>query len=618
MNKKITTSLVASFLLATTQLQANDEYQLSTITVSSATKTEQSIKDVTSNINVITKEEIEEKKFTTVLEALNSVAGISFSSNGGMGSSSSLNLRGSDNNRVLILIDGIKYKEHSSINGTDIAHIMIHNIERIEIIKGAQSGIWGADASAGVINIITKKASLGTHGNALVEYGSFNTKKYEALVSHGSELFDFSLSASKLDTNSFTTVAPKGEDIKQYEDDAYKNRTINAKANLYLNDNSKLGFNIIDIDAFKEYDSSSTKPNDTTNKKDMQSRLYSFYYNLILGQHDLMIKYDQSKIENDYFGVTYDKNAVYTQSKSTSVEISDTFSYNEKDFLIVGMGKTEDKINYVQLNKNVNDGQNKAKNIYLTNSNVFEKLILTQSLRYDSFDNFNNKTTGKIGAKYNINNDFSILSNYGTSYSVPALMQNLNPWGATNMDLKPEESKNFDIGFVYKNLSVTYFDQRIENLIEWTGTWPNETYDNLDGVNTIKGFEIEYKKDIYEDTLLSLSYTRLSAKDKNDEYLQKRAKENLKFGLDYYGFSKWHVNINGEYVGNRVEYTYGTYDVDAETGNYTLWNGVINYEISKNLNAYVKLDNITDKYYQTVDGYATAPRSAYIGLKASF
>ncbi len=113
MQKKITTSLVASFLLATTQLQANDTHELSTITVTSATKTEQSIKDVTSNVSVITKEEIEEKKFTTVSEALNTIDGISLSSNGAIGSSTTLNLRGSDNNRVLILIDGIKYNPES-------------------------------------------------------------------------------------------------------------------------------------------------------------------------------------------------------------------------------------------------------------------------------------------------------------------------------------------------------------------------------------------------------------------------------------------------------------------------------------------------------------------------
>lgn len=617
--QKITTSLVASFLLATTQLQANDEQQLSTITVTSATKTEQSIKDVTSNIAVITKEEIEEKKFTTVSEALNTIEGISLSSNGAIGSSTTLNLRGSDNNRVLILIDGIKYKDHSSMSGTDISHIMMNNIERIEVIKGAQSGIWGADASAGVINIITKKPMLGTSGSANVEYGSFNTKKYGANLAHATETFDVMFSANELTTNGFTSAAPKGQDIKRYEDDGYENTTLNFKTNYYINENSKIGFNIVDIDALKEYDSSANNPNDTTMKNDTQSQLYSLYYNLVFKNHDLNIKYDDSQIKRDQIGTTW--GVKYTKSQSNALELSDTITYNEKDFLILGAGKNEDKMNYVKADKSVNDASNDSKNFYVTNSNVFNDLVFSQSLRHDSFDNFNNKTTGKVGAKYNLTSDFSVSSNYGTAYSVPQLVQNINPWGATNMDIKPEESKSYDVGFEYKNFTVVYFDQKIDNLIEWDDptplNWMNNDaiYKNLDGENRLKGVEVGYKKDIYTDTLLSLGYTKLSAKNKDGEFLAKRAKDDLKFGLDYYGIAKFHVAVFGEHVGSRFN---DANEQGEQTGNYTLWNSTFNYELSKNLNAYVKLDNITDKYYQTIDGYATASRSVYVGLKATF
>lgn len=161
------------------------------------------------------------------------------------------------------------------------------------------------------------------------------------MVSHGNQWFDFSLSANKIDSNGFTTAAPRGEDIKKYEDDAYENRTINAKANLYLNENSKIGFNVVDIDALKEYDSSANNPNDTTMKNDTQSRLYGFYYNLALGHHDIMIKYDQAKIERDQIGTTW--GIKYTHTKSKSVELSDTFSYNEKDFLVLEWEKVRIK-----------------------------------------------------------------------------------------------------------------------------------------------------------------------------------------------------------------------------------------------------------------------------------
>ena len=164
--KKISTSLVASFFLATNLFSTDT---LETITVTSATKTEQSIKDVTSNIDVITAEDIEARKFKTVVEALQTLPGIQVSSSGGLGQLSQIYLRGMGTDKTLVLIDGIRYNDITTPNGAaNFEHLMINDIERIEVIKGAQSSIWGADASAGVINIITKSAQKGTHGNASV------------------------------------------------------------------------------------------------------------------------------------------------------------------------------------------------------------------------------------------------------------------------------------------------------------------------------------------------------------------------------------------------------------------------------------------------------------------
>ncbi len=103
-------------------------------------------------------------------------AGIQVSQSGGIGQQTSLFLRGMDSNKTLVLIDGIRYNDTQVEMAANFEHLMINDIERIEVIKGAQSSIWGADASAGVINIITKSAQDGTHGNATIEYGRYNSK----------------------------------------------------------------------------------------------------------------------------------------------------------------------------------------------------------------------------------------------------------------------------------------------------------------------------------------------------------------------------------------------------------------------------------------------------------
>lgn len=615
MQKKISTSLVASFLLATTNLFSAQS--LEPITVTSATKSEQSIKDVTSNVDVITAQEIEEKHFTTVIEALNTLAGVSIISNGGIGGSSTLNLRGTSNNRTLILIDGVKFKDHSSISGTDISTLMITDIERIEVIKGAQSGIWGADAAAGVINIITKSAKDGLHANANIEAGTYNTNKYATQVSYKNRDFDLKLDALRVTSDSFSTKANYGDDLDSLEADRYENTTLNLKGNYYINDDAKIGFNIIDIDSLKEYDSSSA--NDTTMKNDSQSKIYNVNYEQTYKNHKFLLKADKSDIKRDQIGTTW--GVKLTDNSTENLELMDNITYNEKDFILLGLGITKDEIDYTKADGTKSDVSNDTKYVYMTNNNNFDKLILTQSLRHDDFDNFKSKTTGKFGAKYNVNDDLSFSSNLGTSYSVPLLIQNINPWGDTNFDIEAEKSKSFDIGFDYENLKVVYFHQNVKNLIDWYDPTPRNYYNNdaiyknLDGTSTFEGVEISYKRELISDLLTSVNYTYLEAKDSQKKDLARRAKDSLKFGVDYYGINKFHFNVNGEYVGDRYN---GANRTGRETGNYTLWNSVVNYEINKTFSTYLKVDNIFNKYYQTIDGYATAERSAYLGLKANF
>ena len=136
-----------------------------------------------------------------------------------------------------------------------------------------------------------------------------------------------------------------------------------------------------------------------------------------------------------------------------------------------------------------------------------------------------------------------------------------------------------------------------------------------EGFNPDERYELAYKKAVIEDTFLNLNYTALDAEDSKGDDLARRAKNQVGFGVDYYGIDRFQFNVNGQYIGDRFDRANKT---GAETGNYTVWNSVINYDISKTYKAYLKVDNLFDKYYQTIDGYATAERSAYLGLKANF
>ena len=606
MQKKISTSLVASLLLATTNLFSAQS--LETITVTSATKSTQSIKDVTSNIEVITKEEIEEKHFTTVTQALSTLSGINVISNGGLGNSSSVFIRGMDSRRILVLIDGVKFQDPSNTGGASFEHLMINDIERIEVVKGPQSGIWGADASAGVINIITKNNEEGTHTSVNTEFGSFQTKKYGMSVSNKTKKYDMGLSANRVLTDGFSSQVPYGDNPDDYVKNGYRNTTVNLKGGYNLTDSDRISANFNNINSLTQYDGNT--PNQTK-RSDNESNLYSIAYNKIYNNHDVKLKYDISKFEKEQLEASAAYEVKNYNGETQIVELSDTIKYFDNDNFIIGVNREQTDVDYTKGNNVTNDDANINKAIFLTNTNTFDKLIITESLRRDDYSTFNISNTGKIGAKYYILEDLSLSGNYGTAFNAPNLIQVLNPWGITNPDLEPEKTKGYDLSVNYKAITVTYFENKVENLINWK----NSQYQNIEGTSTLKGYELAYKKAVIEDTFLNLNYTALDAEDSKGDDLARRAKNQVGFGVDYYGIDRFQFNVNGQYIGDRYD---SANQLGAETGNYTVWNSVVNYDINKTYKAYLKVDNLFDKYYQTIDGYATAERSAYAGLKASF
>ncbi|RXI25011.1 TonB-dependent receptor plug domain-containing protein [Aliarcobacter trophiarum] len=618
MINKTKISLVASFLIATNLY--SQQTSLDEITISSATKSEQKLRDVTSNVDVITAEDIETRKFKTVVEALNSLSGINISSNGGMGTLTQVYLRGMNTGNTLVLIDGIRYNNPYD-GSVDFAHLMINEIERIEVIKGAQSSIWGADASAGVINIITKSSKDGTHGSASVEYGRYDSKISKATISHKNKNFDAKLSATRVDTDGFSAISPKSNEAKDYEDDGYENTTVDLKLGYNFDDNNRVSLAYETIDA-------------KTNFDDM---IYSSDFPWGIDQTASANSYARTKTRNSIASLNYEnKNSfattnIYTNysrfKNETKTEVGFNDSKNKTDIKEYGIKSTIPYLNETSSvtvgaeykgfedKEDINRKYN-SKAIYITNTNKFfdDKTIITEALRYDRYSDFDNKTTGKIGIKQYIIDELNFSSNYGTGYNTPSFIQLYKTaWGG-NPDLNPEKTRSYDIGVEYKGFSITYFNTKVNNLIQWSAG-KNE---NIKGDSRFKGTEISYKNSIIDDVFLNLSYTNLSAKNANGDKLQNRPTNKFNFGVDYYGLKDFHFNINGEYIGTRQSVNFDYNKPNVETGNYTIWNAVVDYEINKNFSTYLKLDNIFNKDYQIVDGYATSQRAAYVGLKASF
>jgi vitamin B12 transporter len=619
MNTTIKLSLITTLIL-TTHLIA--EENLEDITVTSATKSLQKLQDVTSNIDVITAQEIEERHYTTVTQALNSLAGININSNGGVGQTTNVYLRGFDSKRILVLIDGIRYNDVTSLSGASFAHLIIADIAQIEVIKGAQSGIWGADASAGVVNIVTKKAQKGLKFQATQEFGSFTSTKSTANIAYRNNSFYLKASHSILDTKGFSSVAPKGSDLDKLEDDGYNNKTTNLQAGFQINEMNKIEFNHIINNASTQADAydATTYSFNPNSQYDVESKtkLSSVNFNHVDSFNQVNIFAKKSTFSRYYPQDAFSKNF---DGETKEYGLTSTIPYGKESSFVWG-GEYKSFEHKNSLNKKYN---NKA--LFLTNSSNFSGLmggttIFTQSLRQDNYDKFKNKTTGKIGLKH-LHSKIEGLTtslNYGTAYNVPTHYNLFDPFSG-NENLTPEDTKGYDVTIAYKDLKVTYFNNNIKEMIDYQsnydadGNWIGGGYQNITGESKLKGVEIAYQTNIGDDTLLSLAYTNLSAEDTKGQDLARRAKDSLKFSLDYYGIEDLHLGLNGSYIGERFDQANKQ---GQQTGKYTVAHVVANYKVNKHMSIYGKVNNITDKYYQTVDGYATAPRAFYTGMQLNY
>ncbi len=609
-------SLITATLLLTTNTHADET--LEPITIVSSNKTTQSIKNTTSNVAVITAEEIEENGYQTVAEAISHVPGISITNNGGFGKVTSIFLRGMKTEKILVLLDGVTLNNPSSTDGQAFfEHISLDNIEQIEIIKGGVSSIWGADASAGVINIITKKAKDGIHGNASISYGSYNTKKITSSLSYKKDNLDAIVSASKLKSDGFSATQPRDD-----ESDGYENSSANLKLGYNFNNNHRLTFNYNYIDANTEYDggSSPLKSNDPIANINTEQKDFSFNHLFTLENYKSILKFTQSRSDrldrNNalFFGTLYE-NSIKYNAKQKEISWINNYKYNAVN-IIVGLEskKTEGKYQFNSYTPTTNTFKDKA--IFLSlnkelNSFSGGKTLLEGSIRKDFFDKFDHQISFKLGLKhFHANVDGLTTSvNYYKATDAPNSYQVAN--ALDGRILTPDTTKGYDVSINYKDIGITYFSNVITNKLAYDFT--SYGYINNTGEEKANGIEISASHSFSAtDILISSNYTHLfKYEDESAKNLNKRAKDTFNISLDKYTDKNTHYGISAQYIGDREEF-------GESTGNYTLWNLNFSTKITDNLDASIYAQNIFDKDYESTYGYASAGRSVYAKIKYSF
>ncbi|MGE3772986.1 MAG: TonB-dependent receptor, partial [Gammaproteobacteria bacterium] len=188
-----------------------------------ATRTPTALRNVGASATVITREDIERRNPVFLSDLLREVPGFAVGRAGGAGKFTQLRVRGAEANHVLVLIDGIEANDVTRSDEFDFAHLSTDDIERVEIVRGPQSALWGSDALAGVVNIITRRGSGKPHANATIEYGSFGSNRLSGALGAGTETWDGNLALSYIDSGGIN-ISERGD-----EDDGYRNGTLDTR-----------------------------------------------------------------------------------------------------------------------------------------------------------------------------------------------------------------------------------------------------------------------------------------------------------------------------------------------------------------------------------------------------
>lgn len=257
------------------------------------------------------------------------------------------------------------------------------------------------------------------------------------------------------------------------------------------------------------------------------------------------------------------------------------------------------------------------RSLSVANHNQWKATVLEESLRYDSYSLFEDRLTGRVGVRHTLDAGATLMASYATAYKTPSLYQ-LYDTRYGNASTVPEKIRSWEVGVKIASVKMSWFENRITDLIGFDPVTFKTA--NVPGQSTLKGYEAVWESKWEEKLGWRLDYTRMvKAVDGNGDPLLRRPKEVLHARVDFYPTAKLHCGLQGRYIGSRLDQDYSTWPATTvNTGYVTVVGLVANYDYSKQISGYIKVDNLFDRTYQDLYGYATAGRSGYVGVKANF
>lgn len=622
-----TTALIASQpVLADTALAAEDGGDGIIVT---ASRSEQSLSETGRSITVIDEGRIERTQSVAVVDLLRNVPGVTFARNGGIGSATSVFIRGADSTQTVALIDGVKLNDPSSPGGGfNFGNLLTGNISRIEVLRGSQSVIWGSQAIGGVINTITRAPTDDLAINARAEYGYRDTGQVVGNVAGRFGPVAASIGAGYYRSDGFSAF---NEERGGTERDGYRNFGANGKFEITLNDAISIDLRgyysdgRTDIDGFAPPTFAFGDTPEVVNTEEF------------VGYSGLNVAFLDGRFRNR-FGFAYTRTK--RDNFNLDVQTFDALGRNERfeyqgifdisDMFQATIGAETEKSRY-------RTGSGVAASDFDANIDSFygqfsvtplEGLTATAGLRYDDHTSFGSETTFAGDIVYSPNDGNTTLrASYGEGFKVPSLFQLFSDFG--NEDLDPETSKSWDAGVTQKlidgkvEVSATIFRRNSRNLIDFiscpilTGICENRpfgTYDNVDRARA-QGVEFSLLIRPVEALTWSLNYGLVDTEDRDtDLTLARRPKHSINASVDYDWSFGLKTGATITHVGSQFDNGSNTRELQG----YVVADLRAAMPITDNIELYGRVENLFDEEYETIYRYGTPGRSAFAGIRLSY
>lgn len=572
-----------------------------------ASRTAQTVDDTLSSVTVIRREDIQRLQAASITDLLTGLNGMNITNNGGPGKTTSLFIRGTESDHILVLIDGIKVGSATS-GSTAFEDLPLDQIERIEIVRGPRSSLYGTEAIGGVIQIFTRKGGTGMKPSFNLGAGSYGTKTISGGLSGGNENSWFNMSIGHTQTDGFDScenTLTAGCYVIEPDDDGYKRDNASLRLGHRFANHAEVDFNLLQTQGENEYDGGIYSGNENDFK-----------------QQVLGVKASLPVTDAWFASATVGKSTDELESRLNGMFISEfnttrhtasvqnDISIRDNVLLTLGIDYLKDKVSTSAYTANTRDNIG----VFVQSQSEHGKHRLNFSLRQDDNEQFNTHTTGSVAWGYAFNDQLSFTSSYGTAFKAPSFNELYYPYYG-EINLKPEESRTIEVGLSQHHPRLTWeisaYQTKVDDLIAYDASIFKAN--NINAAR-IQGLEVMASTGL-DNWLLNANFSLMKTKNEsndanNGNQLARRANNSLRIDIDH--------TLPAVQIGTTINLHGSRYDDAANTVKVPGYS-TIDLRLEKTIGQHwlmqAKVANLLDKDYQTVAYFNQPGRNFMFNVK---